>query len=559
MPVPTSAMTATHQDLDLRLISGEWPADIEGEVVISGPQVAHDLPFALFGFGVMCRLSLQPGSHGAAADRFAWRTNVIDTPSQRLHAAAPDAFMSSPTGYMGPLGFPNAANTAPLPWDGRLFATWDVGRPVEIDPVTLQFRGEVGAQESWGPATMAANNVLPFYFTTAHPVIDPERQCLWTVKQTFHSSGGTQLHVVHWDGLGTQVRTWPIANGVVFGSSHTVSQTRDFLVLADSGNFKTDPGEMAGGARTVTVDDDAAVYLVRKDELLASPDGTAHDGLPFRVAPTTGHFYGRWDDTDGVRVIFEHMDRMDLGLKLEPGDLDALGRAIDPALIGFYNTAMAPSTVSEVLFDLDSGVTKQEAALRDDWTWNLELSAMDWSVAALEQPVRHHIAYQGFRPGTVSQRAVQLYGDRLDRLPDDDTPGALVSLQRGSLDVHARWDFTNLGDHITSPAFAPRPGGERGGHDGWVVLPVLSDDGFRVELFDAADVGRGPVAVLASPHGECVPALLHSAWMRNDETPVECERLRFGDDIDESMLAMLDPALANVVRGVVDDLDDALA
>ena len=558
MPVPTSAMTATHQDLDLRLVSGEWPADIEGEMVISGPKVAHDLPFALFGFGVMCRLSLQPGSHGAAADRFAWRTNVIDSPSQRLHAAAPDAFVPGPTGYLGPLGFPNAANTAPLPWDGRLFATWDVGRPVEIDPVTLQFVGEVGTQASWGPATMPANNVLPFYFTTAHPVVDPERQCLWTVKQTFDASGGTQLHVVHWDGLGTQVRTWPIANGIVFGSSHTVSQTRDFLVLADSGNFKTDPAEMAGGPRSVTVDDDAAVYLVRKDQLLASPDGTPHDGLPFRVAPTTGHFYGRWDDSDGVRVIFEHMDRMDLGLKLEPGDLDALGRPIDPALIGFYNTAMAPSTVSEVLFDPDTGVTKQEAALREDWTWNLELSAMDWSLAALEQPVRHHIAYQGFRPGAVSQRAVHLYGDRLGRLPDDDTPGALVSLQRGSLDVHARWDFTDLGDHITSPAFAPRPGGERGGHDGWVVLPVLSDDGFRVELFDAADVGRGPVAVLASPNGECVPALLHSAWMRNDEQPVDCERLRFGDDLDDSMLAMLDPALADVVRGVVDDLDDAV-
>jgi hypothetical protein len=106
------------------------------------------------------------------------------------------------------------------------------------------------------------------------------------------------------------------------------------LVLADSGNFKTDPGEMAGGARTVTVDDDAAVYLVRKDERLASPDGTAHDGLPFRVAPTTGHFYGRWDDTDGVRVIFEHMDRMDLGLKLEHhfseqhSDIMGLGREI---------------------------------------------------------------------------------------------------------------------------------------------------------------------------------------------------------------------------------------
>ena len=559
MPVPTSAVSAEHRDLDLRLVSGEWPADIRGDAVFSAPQVARDLPFALFGFGVVCRLSLQPGRHGSAEDRFAWRHNVLDTPSQRLHAAAPETFTAGPTGYLSPFGFPNCANTAPLPWDGRLFATWDVGRPVEIDPVDLTFRGDVGSQASWGTPTLPGASVLPFFFSTAHPVVDPERQCLWTVKQSFTMDGGTQLHVVYWDGLGTEVLVWPITNGVVYGSAHSVSQTRDFLVLADSGNFKADPGEMAGGPRTATIDDDAAVYLVRKDQLLGSPSGTPHEGQPFRVAPTTGHFYARWDDADGVRVLFEHMDRMDLGQRLRADDLDALGRPIDPGLVGFYNTAMAPSTISEVLFDPATGVSKQEAAFRDDWTWNLELSAMDWSVEALTNPVLHHVAYQGYRPGAVSRRAVELYGDRLGPLPGDDTPGALVSYQRGSLDVHARWEFGNLGDHITSPAFAPRLDDPRGGHHGWVVLPVLSDDGFRVELFDAADVGRGPVAVLASPNRECVPVLLHSAWMRDDDTPVDAERLRFRDDVPEAALDALGPELAAVVHRVADDLDAALS
>ncbi len=559
MPVPTSAVSARHQDLDLRLVEGVWPEGISGDAVFSAPQVATDLPFALFGFGVLCRLSLRPGRHGADPDRFAWRTNVIDTPSQRLHAAAAETFNPGPTGYLSPFGFPNAANTAPLPWDGRLFATWDVGRPVEVDPVSLTFLGDVGSQRSWGPATLPGDSVLPFYFTTAHPVVDPERQCLWTVKQSFNMDGSTQLHVVHWDGLGTEVSVWPISNGVVFGSSHTVSQTREYLVLADSGNFKADPGEMAGGPRTVTIDDDAAVYLIRKDALLDSPIGTPHEGTPFRVAPTTGHFYACWDDSDGVRVLFEHMDRMDLGFKLQAGDLDALGRPVDPGLVGFYNTAMAPSTISEVLFDPATQQRKVEAHHRDEWSWNLELSAMDWSVAGMESPVLHHVAYQGYRPGAVSQRAVEIYGDRLGPLPGEDTPGSLVSFRRGSLEVHSRHEYADTGDHITSPAFAPDLDRARGGQHGWVVLPVLSDEGFRVELFDAADVGRGPVAVLASPNRECVPVMLHSAWMRDDDTPVDCERLRFGDDIPEGVLDSLGPELAAVVDGVVADLDVAVA
>lgn len=567
MPVPRSATTATHTDLDLRLVQGTWPDDIWGEVYVSAPQVARDLPYALFGFGVICRLSLRPGTHGAAADRFAWRTRVIDSPSQRLHELAPEAFRPGPAGYSSPFGFPNAANTAPLPWGDRLFATWDVGRPVELDPVGLGFLAEAGDRASWGPPTVPMPGVLPFYFSSAHPVVDPERDCLWTVKLTFAPSGGMQLHVVCWDGTGTRVRTWPVTDGVVHGSSHTLSQTRDFLVLADSGNFKTDPGEMAGGPRTVTVDDDAAVYLLRKDQLLDTPDGSPLEPMRFRVAPTTGHFYARWDDTDGVRVLFEHMDRMDLGFKIEPGDLDANGEPVAPELVGFYNTAMAPSSCSEVLFDPASGASKQEALFRDDWTWNLELSAMDWSLEALRAPTRHHLAYQGFRPGAVTRRALGAYGDRVGPLPPEDTPGALVSLERGSLELHARWEYPDTGDHITSPAFAPRqaaptPPGQRaryagehpGGHDGWVVLPVLSDDGFRVELFDAADVGRGPVATLAAPAGECVPVLLHSAWMPRAVPAVDRERLDFGDDLDPDALEALDPGHARLVQQVAAEL-----
>lgn len=570
MPVPRSATTATHQDLDLRLVAGTWPDDVQGEMVLSAPQVATELPYALFGFGVVCRLSLRPGTHGAAPDRFAWRSRVIDTPSQRLHERAPHAFRPGPTGYSSVLGFPNAANTAPLPWGDRLFATWDVGRPVEVDPHDLTFLADVGDQDTWGTPTLPGAGVLPFYFSTAHPVVDPERDCLWTVKLTFDAGGGMQLHAVHWDGAGTRVRAWPVLDGIVFGSSHTVSQTRDFLVLADSGNFKTDPGEMAGGPRTVTVDDDAAVYLLRKDQLLGTADGAPVTPMRFRVAPTTGHFYARWDDSDGVRVLFEHMDRMDLGFKLEPGDLDARGEPVAPELVGFYNMGMAPSSCSEVRFDPTAGTSTREAMFREDWTFNLELSAMDWSLDALREPTRHHVAYQGFRPGAVSRRALDAYGDRVGPLPAEDTPGALVSLQRGSLDEHARWEYPDTGDHITSPTFAPRqaaptPAGERaryggsdpGGHDGWVVLPVLSDDGFRVDLFDAADVGRGPVATLATPNGECVPVLLHSAWMPRALPARDVERLRFADEVGTADLGSLDDDLRRAVLDVADDLTAA--
>ena len=42
-----------------------------------------------------------------------------------------------------------------------------------------------------------------------------------------------------------------------------------------------------------------------------------------------------------------------------------------------------------------------------------------------------------------------------------------------------------------------------------MVVPVMNDDGFRVEVYDAADVGRGPLATLSKP-GLTVPFVLHS-------------------------------------------------
>jgi carotenoid cleavage dioxygenase-like enzyme len=90
-------------------------------------------------------------------------------------------------GVQSPYGVVNAANTAPLPWGDRLFTTWDVGRPVEVDPVTLGYLGDVGHRDQWHTFEVGPQPVLPLVMSTAHPVIDPDRDVLWTVN-TFWGS-----------------------------------------------------------------------------------------------------------------------------------------------------------------------------------------------------------------------------------------------------------------------------------------------------------------------------------------------------------------------------------
>ena len=567
MPVPASLTTSPHQDFELGVVAGAWPDDISGEVVFSSPQNGRNLPYAIFDWGAICRLSLESGTRGAAPGRFAWQSRSIETPGKRLFDRHPEQFTAGPIGYQSPFGSPNCSNTAPLPWGNRLYTTWDAGRPVELNPETLEFVAEVGHVDTWGGSSMPMGGVLPFLFSTAHPVADPDRGCLWTVKlePVMEPTFGMRPSVVRFDRHdGTQVRHWPL-DGVSFsGSIHTVSQTRDWVILCDSGNFKADPAEMMGGERTMTIDDEVPVWLIRKDQLDGVASGTPVTPVCFTMSPPTGHYYARWDDTDGISVVWEGMDLMDLALYLRPDDLDVNGKPIDPGVVGLYNMAMAPETITEVVFDPNSGKVIERGTFKEDWAFNLQLSAMDWSTEGMSAPTLHHVTYQGCRPGNISQRAARLYEGRidLDRVREE-TPGALCSFERGSMELTARWEYSDLSDHITSPAFAPRgapagsyTGGAPGGHDGYVVQPVCSDNGFRVDLFDAANVGAGPVATLAGANSERVPLVLHSAWMPAHHGLADAERLRFSDELNGERMASVPAELHDSIHAVAAECDE---
>jgi carotenoid cleavage dioxygenase-like enzyme len=560
MPLPETLLTAPLQDLDLVVRTGTVPEGLHGEMVISAPVVDTRLGYQLFGFGALLRISLTPGTFGAAPDAFALRHRVLDTPVHRLHERARERFHGGLLGFDTPWGYPNMANTAPLPMDGRLFATWDVGRPVEVDPVTLGFLGEVGHQVSWGRGSFGGHQALPQVFSTAHPVVDHERGCLWTVKLV-PAAGGLQPIVVRYDGDGTEVRTWPVEGATVVGSMHTVSQTRDWLVLADSGNFKADMDEIFGGSRTVQIDDTVPVYFVRKEHLEATRPGDPVRCTRAEFGPTTGHYYACWEDTDGVRILFEHMDLMDLGYRLLPGDVDIYGNEIDPRLHGFYQMSMKPQTVSEWRFDPATGRGERFAVRTGTDTFNLQLSAQDWSPAGQSDPTHHHVVFQGFRGGALARRVLDVYDARIDRswFPAEDQPSTLVTFARGDLGISSRYAFPSTGDLPTSPTFVPRRDGVPGGGDGWVVVPVLSDDGFRIEVFDAADVGRGPVVTLAPAQSTPLPFFLHSIWMPEAAPAPSVERLRFADEVGERELAKLDDEARRLVLEVAAELDEELA
>jgi hypothetical protein len=87
------------------------------------------------------------------------------------------------------LGVRNQINTAFLVFKSdsdqsdRLLVTWDVGRPYEIDPVTLELLTPVGKNEDWREM-LPRKSPLPFkqMMTSAHPAYDPKTNQIFTVN-----------------------------------------------------------------------------------------------------------------------------------------------------------------------------------------------------------------------------------------------------------------------------------------------------------------------------------------------------------------------------------------
>ena len=86
------------------------------------------------------------------------------------------------------------------------------------------------------------------------------------------------------------------------------------------------------------------------------------------------------------------------------------------------------------------------------------------------------------------------------------------------------------------------------------MVPVLSDGGFRVECFDAARVGDGPVAVLRGRTNQRLPFLLHAVWMESAAPAPDTERNRFAEEISDGpaadAVARLEPHLRDAVLEV---------
>lgn len=211
-PFPKSCMTTSREeftDLKLNILEGNLPDDLCGHAFIIGPtgtvSSSGRKPLspsgdgsALFnGDGMIYRLDFH-------RDEITLTNQIIRTPCFYAdHASRSGSkyanlrFRNLGLGRISLiLGFRDAVNTALVPFKfssektkdehWRILATWDVGRPYEIDPKTLKVITPIGSNKDWEEQYLPLFVNRPFIFkfctTGTHPVFDKENNDLFMIN-----------------------------------------------------------------------------------------------------------------------------------------------------------------------------------------------------------------------------------------------------------------------------------------------------------------------------------------------------------------------------------------
>lgn len=497
----------------LRVTDGTWPTDIEGSVVVVGPDKRQPGGHWFGAHGLLERIHLTPSHDGAITVEH----RRVNTPINRIRRWIPWAFRPLAFAEVSPFGVSNFANTNVATIEDRLFLGYDAGRPVEVDAETLDFVSPIGANDEWHQDVPGL--LEPLIAVAAHPGVDVDESALYFANYSQMSLPGEkpEAYLARWD-LHGALQRWRLDGMSSFDSIHDVKVSNNHVVLSDL-PFVIEPDTFRGQQRQLRNQDHTKLWIVAKADLAATPAGGTVRATEVRVPMPSGHLWVDAEETDGhLRVVLQQIPLADLMIRVTHGSRDhRSGGVIDGDYEGWIAQSVQPSVITTVIIDPVSGLVKETSTVADpDRLWGGILVATD-----IAHPrARAHLsqlwyASVGFDPDLVPEEWWRLYQDATDgmvppaELPDVALPGSLARFDLDEMTIAERWEYP-AGTFPSPPTFVPRSGATDP-DDGYIVCVVHQDGPKELHVFDAGDIAAGPVARASSPTFN-PNLMLHSCW-----------------------------------------------
>jgi carotenoid cleavage dioxygenase-like enzyme len=502
------------RDHRLDVVEGRWPDDVEGSVLVVGPDKRAPGGHWFGEQGLVERIRMRPDGAG----RVVVEHRRVATRLDRLRARHPRWFAKVKFMELSPFGVSNLANTNIAGIEGRLFVGYDAGRPVELDADTLECVTPVGANDEW--LQSAPGLLEPLCAVAAHPAADVEESAMYFVNYSQLNAPGTEREtwLARWD-LHGPVRRWRVAGMSPYDSIHDVKTSASHVVISDL-PFVVEPDGFRGAPRTRRNQEHTSLWIVPKADLGRAEAGGTVQATEVRLPMPTGHLLVDREEPDGLlRIVLQHMPLADLMISMDAEMRDHRnGMPIERDYEGMVALALQPSVIGRYLIDPVTGrVVEADLVADHEQLWGGILTTSDiHRVGARQHQRQLWYAGCGFDPDLVPQPWWDLYGEATDGLvaPEDlptvAVPGTLARIDLESMKVAEVWSYPD-GAFPSPPTFVPRAGSVEP-DDGYVVVVVHRDGDKELQIFDARCLERGPVARATAP-GFHPGLLLHSTWM----------------------------------------------
>ncbi len=498
----------------LKVLEGVWPRDIEGSAYVIGPDKpepgGHWLAHHGYIYKIDCKAD-EAGDVRVLAKR-------VDTPLNRLREKLPRLFGKMSALEFSPFGISNLANTNLQILDERMFVGYDVGRPVEVDPETLEFVSPVGANHEWLQAVPALLLLEPQISVAAHPAADYENKQLYFVNysQVPTNDGLRRTNICRWDMEG-KIERWPVADMCGFDTIHDIKCTRNYLVFTDL-PFIVEPNNVFGKPRKYANQDICQMWIIDKSELNRTPAGEAVKAQYVRLDCPAGHIKIDANDDDGIITVYlQHIPATDLGLVISPHEKNHARQSFHSDYEGMISVGPQPNATGKHRINVRTGeIIESQYCWDKNNHWNSLLWTDNiYSAEAREQSRYLWTTCLGFDPDMVMESAHRLYkGSTSAFVAMEDLPTQAIppSIVRTNLETMQYDDSYTLeeGTFAHPPTFIPRINA-KAEDDGYIMVFLNKDKPKEILLFDAANLAQGPV-VRAGSEEFNPPVMLHTTW-----------------------------------------------
>jgi carotenoid cleavage dioxygenase-like enzyme len=512
-------------DLDLHTVEGALPDGLSGHLFVIAPLPWGDGSPVFNGDAMAMRVDFE----GRMA-RF--KSRVLRDPSQRLDRITRKnpllRFRNRHIARISPvLGVRNELNTAwlTMPTEGRLFATYDAGRPWEVDPATLEVIAPVGKTQEWAQAFAVK---LPWLFppvlTGAHPAHDDRTGDTYFPNYSLGAVvAGAHVRLLHWSGSGALRATRIVdecGRDLRVQSLHQLAITKRWVVLADTA-FRLELGRfLLPSAWPLTPQRPyTAFYFVDRAQLEAGGTVRAKRVV---IPRETIHFIADYECPEGkVTLHLAHPCASDASETLQASDrLWSSDEPIRRELVGFPASPTDVGLVGRYTIDVEEGVVESAWLYHDEGTWGPALL----TASSIEVRDRHrHLWWTlgGLLGDALVTRVVEAYRGYPHRkvpvrtLPPH-VPPELVRIDARNAKVIDRFAFPD-GVLPSSPQYIPSSIGE-GELDGYIVCTAMGagvrrmSSGDEFWVFEAGNLAKGPVCKLGHPSVDFA-LTLHTTWL----------------------------------------------